>query len=202
MPIAALKKPRHTDSPRISRSTRLRRQPSARKTPISWVRSNTAMIMVLSIPTDPSTRATTVVAQAITLTSRICTSRSNIVSSRGRSHSGNLGFDPLAQRGDRGRVGRLGLNDEAGDLALPGPSFVAASPAGRPLRRSRRGCRSRRPRSPGTFRRQRQARRQPSCRDSKPARAPATRRFSRRARTCGLREGASLERAGCRSPSR
>ena len=39
------------------------------------VASLTAMIMVLSIPTDPSTRATTVVAQAITLARRICTSR-------------------------------------------------------------------------------------------------------------------------------
>ena len=43
-----------SDSPRISASTRIRRHPNARSSPISRVRSTTDMIIVFIIPTPPT----------------------------------------------------------------------------------------------------------------------------------------------------
>ena len=58
-------------SPSTSASTRARRQPTARKIPISRVRSKIDMSIVLSMPTEPRMSATAAVAQAMALASRI-----------------------------------------------------------------------------------------------------------------------------------
>ena len=58
-------------SPMMRLSTRRRRQPTARKIPISRVRSKIDISIVLSIPTEPKKRATAAVVQAIARERRI-----------------------------------------------------------------------------------------------------------------------------------
>ena len=76
-------------SPRTSCSTRRRRQPTARKMPISRVRSKIDMSIVLSMPTEPRMSATAAVVQAMALARRIWVSLCNVVASRGGGDPGD-----------------------------------------------------------------------------------------------------------------
>ena len=101
-------------SPSTSASTRRRRQPTARKMPISRVRSKIDMSIVLSMPTEPRIRATAAVVQAMARASRIWVSLWTWSRAGVAATPAMVGLDPMSQLSDElGIVGSRRPDQEA-----------------------------------------------------------------------------------------